>query len=71
LIGPREVVPFVVAEELYREGLLNLVGFSNFSKLMSVVRERTRIKFWRNVMRDRRREFFGRHPKELCDDEKK
>ena len=25
LIGPREVVPFVVAEELYREGLLNLV----------------------------------------------
>ena len=32
LIGPREVVSFAVAEELYREGLLNLVGFSNFSK---------------------------------------
>ena len=32
LIVPREVVPFAVAEELYREGLLNLVDFSNFSK---------------------------------------
>jgi hypothetical protein len=32
------------------------------SFVMSVVRE----KFWRNVMRDRRREFFGRQ-KELCD----
>ena len=32
LIGPREVVRFAVAEEVYREGLLNLVGFSNFSK---------------------------------------
>ena len=32
LIVPREVVRFTVAEEVYREGLLNLVGFSNFSK---------------------------------------
>ena len=32
LIAPGEVVRFTVAEEVYREGLLNLVGFSNFSK---------------------------------------
>ena len=32
LIAPREVVRFTVGEEIYREGLLNLVDFSNFSK---------------------------------------
>ena len=37
LIVPREVVPFAVTEELYREGLLNLIGFSNFSKQVACV----------------------------------